>query len=52
MDRMIIQLNIDRFRRLLETKLDPGTRETVERLLAEAQADLDGTQDQPTTDDD
>ena len=39
-DRAIIQLNIDHFRRLLATTLDPTTRQTVRCLLAEAEADL------------
>ena len=39
-DRTIIQLNIDHFTRLLTTNLDHKTRQTVERLLAEAKADL------------
>ena len=43
--RTIIRLNIDRFRRLLATDLDGATRRTVERLLAEAKADLDAEDD-------
>lgn len=43
-DRTIIQLNIDHFRRLLATTLDPTTRQTVESLLAEAKADLKVTE--------
>lgn len=43
-DRTIIRLNIDHFRRLLATALDPTTRQTVERLLAEAEDDLHAAQ--------
>jgi hypothetical protein len=40
MERELIVLNIERFKRLLESELDERTRETVLTLLAEAQADL------------
>ncbi len=40
-DSAIIPLNIERFRQLLATHLDPDTRRIVERRLAEAEASLD-----------
>jgi hypothetical protein len=48
MDRTIILLNITHFRRLLATNLDHDIRRTVQQLLAEAQADLDGLNGQPS----
>jgi hypothetical protein len=38
--KTIIQLNIDHFRRLLQTEADEGRRETIARLLAEQEAEL------------
>ena len=33
--RKIVELNIDHFRRLLETETDSAKRQTIKRLLAE-----------------
>lgn len=33
--RRIVELNIEHFRRLLETETDPAKRDTVKKLLAE-----------------
>jgi hypothetical protein len=38
--RMIIELNIRRYRELLETETDPSKRQTIEQLLAEEEAKL------------
>lgn len=38
--RAIAELNIEHYRRVLETTLDERTRMTVERLLAEERAKL------------
>ena len=38
MDRTVADLNIEHFRRLLATEIDPARRQVVERLLAEEQA--------------
>jgi hypothetical protein len=40
MERSIARLNIEHFRRLLESETDPTKRQTIERLLAEEQAKL------------
>ena len=39
-DRSIVLMNIERFRQLLEERLDEKTRRTVLQLLNEARADL------------
>lgn len=49
-DPTIIQLNIDHFQRLLATRLDEKTRQTVETLLAEAQAELGAAAPQKSSD--
>ena len=49
-DRMIIRLNIERFRQLLTAPdLDHKTRTIVEQLLAEAVAELDETSLPPSS---
>ena len=40
MDRTVVDLNIAHFKRLLATEIDPATRQTIERLLAEEEAKL------------
>jgi hypothetical protein len=40
MDRSIARLNIEHFRRLLETETDQTKRQTIRRLLAEEEAKL------------
>lgn len=42
MDRTVAHLNIEHYRRLLETEIDPPKRETILRLLAEEEAKLKG----------
>ena len=39
-DMFTIQMNIVRYREMLKSELDKKTRETVERLLSEAEGDL------------
>lgn len=40
MDKFVACLNIEHFKRLLETETDPTKRQIVERLLAEEEAKL------------
>jgi hypothetical protein len=39
-ERDIIRLNIERFRRMLQEKIDESTRRTIESLLLELEAKL------------
>ncbi len=38
--RLIVELNIQYYRRLLETETDQGKRKTISKLLAEEEAKL------------
>lgn len=40
MDRTVAHLNIQHFKKLLESEADPGKRLMIERLLAEEEAKL------------
>lgn len=40
MDKTIAELNIQHFKKLLETETDPVKRQTLQRLLAEEEAKL------------
>ncbi len=40
MDRTVAHLNIQHFRKLLESEADPTKRQIIERLLAEEEAKL------------
>ncbi len=40
MDRTVAHLNIQHFKRLLESETDPSKRHMIERLLAEEEAKL------------
>ncbi len=40
MDRTVARLNIQHFRKILESETDPAKRQTIERLLAEEEAKL------------
>jgi hypothetical protein len=42
MDRTVAYLNIQHFKKLLESELDPAKRQMIERLLAEEEAKLVG----------
>lgn len=39
-DRFVVKANIERFRNLLRTRVEPATRRTLRALLAEAEEDL------------
>jgi hypothetical protein len=39
-DRTVADLNIEHFKKLLSTEVDPVKRRTIERLLAEEEAKL------------
>ena len=38
--RKIVELNIEHFRRLLQTEADPAKRKTIKKLLAEQETAL------------
>ncbi len=40
MDRTVAHLNIQHFKKLLESETDPGRRQMIERLLVEEEAKL------------
>ncbi len=40
MDRTVADLNIEHFRKLLSSEVDPVKRQTLERLLAQEEAKL------------
>ncbi len=40
MEKTVAHLNIQHFKRLLDSETDPGRRQTIERLLAEEEAKL------------
>jgi hypothetical protein len=42
MDRTVARLNIEHYRRLLETETDEAKRQIIVRLLAEEEAKLEG----------
>jgi hypothetical protein len=39
-DPTILRMNLDRFRRLLETEADPAKRQMISRLIGETEAKL------------
>ncbi len=39
-DRFVVEANVKRYRELLETARDPKWRDTVQKLLAQAENDL------------
>jgi hypothetical protein len=43
-DKTVADLNIEHFRKLLSTEVDPVKRQTLTRLLAEEEAKLKRTQ--------
>ena len=47
MDRAVARLNIEHYRRLLETEADETKRQTIRRLLAEEEAKLAALDDPP-----
>jgi hypothetical protein len=40
MDKSVAELNIQHFKKLLETETDPVKKQTIQRLLAEEEAKL------------
>jgi hypothetical protein len=40
MDRTVADLNIEHFKKLLETETDPVKKQTIQRMLAEEEAKL------------